>query len=146
MTLVPQGEVQCQLRATGFRRSMAWLLPDDPSGCYHKGILVRNLSRLDGEMQISVPKDDDGFTGRECPACEKLFKIELGTGLQGAGLPCHCPYCGHTAGQDQFLDQGPDRVRGVDSDADDYRRDPQGPAGTGVRPQAEWPVRYRSFF
>ena len=56
--------------------------------------------------QISVPikPDEDGFIGRECPQeeCEGYFKIECGTGLEGEGLPCHCPYCGHTAGHDHF--------------------------------------------
>ena len=56
--------------------------------------------------QISVPikPDQDGFTGRECPQteCDGYFKIEFGTGLKGEGLPCHCPYCGHTADHDQF--------------------------------------------
>jgi hypothetical protein len=54
--------------------------------------------------QISVPikPDDDGFIGRECPQkeCEGYFKIKCGTGLKGENLPCHCPYYGHTAGQD----------------------------------------------
>lgn len=63
---------------------------------------MRNLRRLDRGIRISVPRDLDGFSGRECPACEKLFQIELGTGLKGVGLPCHCPYCGHVAGHDQF--------------------------------------------
>ena len=31
-----------------------------------------------------------------------VFKIEFGTGLKGERLSCHCPYCGHTAGQDHF--------------------------------------------
>ena len=56
-------------------------------------------------MTISIPPDDEGFIGRECPVaeCEGYFKIELGTGLKGSGLPCHCPYCGHEAEQNQFF-------------------------------------------
>ncbi len=63
-----------------------------------------HLRRLGNSISIPIPADDNGFTGRECPQpeCEGYFKIELGTGLKGEGLPCHCPYCGHTAGQDQF--------------------------------------------
>ncbi len=63
-----------------------------------------HLRRLGNSMSIPIPADDDGFTGRECPQadCEGYFKIELGTGLKGEGLPCHCPYCGHTTGHDQF--------------------------------------------
>ena len=56
------------------------------------------------EVSVPIKPDDDGFTGRECPAaeCEGYFKIECGTGLKGANLPCHCPYCGHTASHDHF--------------------------------------------
>ena len=63
-----------------------------------------HLRRLGNSVSISIPADDDGFTGRECPRadCEGYFKIELGTGLEGVGIPCHCPYCDHTAGHDHF--------------------------------------------
>lgn len=51
--------------------------------------------------------DEDGFFGRECPdeECLGYFKVEPGTGLRGDDLPCHCPYCGHTASNDQFWTQ-----------------------------------------
>ncbi len=63
-----------------------------------------HLRRLANSISIPIPADEFGFTGRECPQpdCEGYFKIEVGTGLKGEGLPCHCPYCGHTAGHDQF--------------------------------------------
>ena len=63
-----------------------------------------HLRRLGNNISIPIPADENAFTGRECPQpdCEGYFKIELGTGLTGEGLPCHCPYCGHTAGHDQF--------------------------------------------
>ncbi|MDR4470717.1 MAG: hypothetical protein MRJ68_20865 [Nitrospira sp.] len=62
------------------------------------------LRQLGNCISIPIPAADDGFTGRECPQadCAGYFKIELGTGLKGEGLPCHCPYCGHSAGHDQF--------------------------------------------
>lgn len=65
---------------------------------------MNNLRRLGNCISIPIPADETAFTGRECPqpGCEGYFKIELGTGLKGKGLPCHCPYCGHTAGHDQF--------------------------------------------
>ena len=64
-----------------------------------------HLRRLGNSIWVSFPADEHCFTGRECPQpdCEGYFKIELGTGLKGDGLPCHCPYCGHAAGHDQFL-------------------------------------------
>ena len=63
---------------------------------------LRRLHR--SKSSISIPADESGFTGRECPQpdCEGYFKIEFGTGLKGEGLPCHCSYCGHAAGHDQF--------------------------------------------
>ena len=63
-----------------------------------------HLRRLGTSVSISIPPDENHFTGRECPQldCKGYFKIELGTGLKGHGFPCHCPYCGHTAGHNQF--------------------------------------------
>lgn len=55
-------------------------------------------------VSVSIPADEEGFTGRECPQtdCQGYFKIEFGTGLKGENLPCHCPYCGNTADHDEF--------------------------------------------
>ena len=63
-----------------------------------------HLRRLGTSISISLPADGNRFTGRECPQsdCEGYFTIELGTGLKGDRLPCHCPYCGHAEGHDQF--------------------------------------------
>ena len=63
-----------------------------------------HLRRLGTSISIAIPPDENRFTGRECPQpdCEGYFKIEFGTGLEGQGLPCHCPYCGHVAGHDHF--------------------------------------------
>lgn len=63
-----------------------------------------HLGGLGTSISISIPPDENRFTGRECPQldCEGYFKIEIGTGLKGDGLPCHCPYCGHAAAHDQF--------------------------------------------
>jgi hypothetical protein len=67
----------------------------------------RHLKRLEDGIKVSLPTDENGLTGRECPNSECLgnFKIKFGTGLKGEGLPCHCPYCGHTAQQDKFWTQ-----------------------------------------
>ena len=63
-----------------------------------------NPLRHSSQISVRIPADEDGLTGRECPVpeCLGLFKIQLGTGLKGENLPCHCPYCGHTAGHDKF--------------------------------------------
>jgi hypothetical protein len=67
----------------------------------------RHLRRLEDGIKVSLPTDENGLTGRECPNSECLgtFKIRFGTGLKGENLPCHCPYCGHTAAQDDFWTQ-----------------------------------------
>ena len=72
---------------------------------------MRHLRQLGDRISIPVTADDDGFTGRECPnaTCRGYFKIVFGTGLEGDGLPCHCPYCGHTTGHDEFWT--PEQIR-----------------------------------
>ncbi|PDW05108.1 hypothetical protein [Candidatus Viridilinea mediisalina] len=64
---------------------------------------MSNLRRLGNQIQITLPTDEQGFIGRECPdvRCEGYFKVQPGTGLQG-NPDCHCPYCGGTAPQDHF--------------------------------------------
>lgn len=66
---------------------------------------MRHVDKLGSQFSISLPPDEEGLVGRECPVpeCEGYFKIQPGTGLTGKNLPCHCPYCGHQAGQDQFF-------------------------------------------
>jgi hypothetical protein len=66
---------------------------------------MNHLANLGSQFSISIPPDEEGLVGRECPApeCESYFKIQFGTGLKGENLPCHCPYCGHAAGTDKFF-------------------------------------------
>jgi hypothetical protein len=69
----------------------------------------QELDMSDDEFGVTVKfqNDDEGFFGRECPdeKCLGYFKIELGTGLSGDDLPCHCPYCGHIGTHDTFWTQ-----------------------------------------
>ena len=53
------------------------------------------------KIPITIQPDKDGYTGRECPACQKYFKIKFGTGLPGV-TDCHCPYCNHVGSQNEF--------------------------------------------
>lgn len=64
----------------------------------------RHLCNFGNRVSVDIPQDENGFLGRECPQpnCEGYFKIKPGTGLKGQDLPCRCPYCGHTAGQNHF--------------------------------------------
>lgn len=59
------------------------------------------------KFSIPMKNDEEGFFGRECPneECLGYFKVELGTGLKGEDLPCHCPYCGHVGPDDTFWTQ-----------------------------------------
>ena len=54
-------------------------------------------------IQISIPKDDEGFVGRECLECKRYFKIKPGTGLPTQY--CHCPYCDYEGDQNTFWTQ-----------------------------------------
>lgn len=72
-----------------------------------KSFSMKHLKRLENGIRVQMPSDEDGLVGRECPNpdCLGYFKIKFGTGLKGENLPCHCPYCGHTEGQDHFWTQ-----------------------------------------
>jgi hypothetical protein len=50
-------------------------------------------------MSITIPPDEMGFMGRECPSefCSPAyFKVKLGTGITGGQAAAYCPYCCHT--------------------------------------------------
>jgi len=70
---------------------------------------MNNLRNLGSSFRISLPTDEHGYTGRECPnpECKGYFKIVFGTGLHGV-TDCHCPYCGHTSNQETFAT--PDQI------------------------------------
>lgn len=55
----------------------------------------------DNTLRVPIPKDNEGYTGRQCPSCGNHFKIVFGTGLKGT-RHCICPYCGHRADQSKF--------------------------------------------
>lgn len=61
-----------------------------------------SLRELEGQHSFAIPPDDDGYVGRECPECQRYFKIVNGTGLTGENLPCHCAYCGHFDDHNEF--------------------------------------------
>ena len=53
---------------------------------------MNHLRNLGNQMSISIPTDENGYLGRECPekSCEGYFKIKPGTGLPSA-TDCICP-------------------------------------------------------
>ena len=121
---------------------------------------MEHFRRLGNRISISIPPDENSFTGRECPQadCEGYFKIAFGTGLEGDGLPCHCPYCGHAAGQDQFYTKVQlEYAKSValrkitaaiqkDLKKLEFDHKPKGPFGIGlsmkVTPGPQPPIRY----
>jgi hypothetical protein len=119
-----------------------------------------HLHRLGNHVEVPIPKDADGFLGRECPqsSCESYFKIKPGTGLKGSNLPCKCPYCGHSGPQNTFwtqdqleyaksvaLRQITDAVR-KDLKKLEFEHRPRGAFGIGIsmklQPGAPLPIRY----
>ena len=54
-------------------------------------------------FHITIPKDEDGFIGRECLECKRYFKLKPGTGLPTQY--CHCPYCKYEGNQNTFWTQ-----------------------------------------
>lgn len=52
-------------------------------------------------INISLPTDEEGFTGRECPECKEYFKVKFGTGLDTDN--CICPYCNYEDNYDEFM-------------------------------------------
>jgi hypothetical protein len=106
----------------------------------------RHLRNLGDRINVTIPRDNQGYLGRECPdkACLGYFKVRPGTGLSGTDLPCHCPYCGHLGSHDTFWT--PEQIEYARSIAlgkivDAFRQDlkqlefehkPQGPFGIGI--------------
>lgn len=52
------------------------------------------------KIGVTLPPDEHGFTGRECPRCNKYFKVKFGTGFPTSTY--HCPYCGYIGNPDEF--------------------------------------------
>lgn len=56
---------------------------------------------MDKTIRVSLPTDENGLTGRQCPTCGEYFKLRFGTGLPISTTMC--PYCRHQAGSGDFL-------------------------------------------
>ena len=118
-----------------------------------------SLRSLGNQLMVTIPQDEDGYLGRECPIpeCEGYFKITPGTGIKGPA-PCYCPYCGHagdpktfcTKEQIEYAKSVVKRkvVEAVRSDlkALEFDHKPKGPFGIGIsmklKPGAPVPIRW----
>lgn len=76
---------------------------------------IKRIGQDRYELNVSLPTDDDGMTGRECPSsiCEPAyFKVKPGTGIKNQEF-AYCPYCSqkeapdhfHTAEQNNYVQQ-----------------------------------------
>lgn len=116
------------------------------------------LRNMENHVTVTIPHDEDGYLGRECPNpdCERYFKITPGTGIKEPA-PCHCPYCGHEGDPNTFFTKEQieyatsiakrkvvDAVR-KDLKALEFDHKPKGPFGIGismrVKPGAPVPIR-----
>lgn len=70
-------------------------------------------------FRVSIPLDEEGYFGRECPACRRIFRMH---NADYEALPDElvltCPYCGHKEDHSEFMTkQQRDRVTRVAIDA-----------------------------
>lgn len=58
------------------------------------------------QMRVSIPSDEHGFFGRQCPSCRQLFRVD---GDDYEALPddleLWCVYCGHHTEHSEFATQ-----------------------------------------
>lgn len=60
----------------------------------------------DASFTVSIPVDDEGYFGRECPACDRTFRMHSGDyKALPNDLVLTCPYCGHQADHSEFMTQ-----------------------------------------
>ena len=67
---------------------------------------IRKTGRDQYTFSISVPPDEDGMLGRECPddsCCPGYFKVRSGTGITDGQIEAFCPYCRTAAEPSDFL-------------------------------------------
>lgn len=51
------------------------------------------------KVSVTIPADEAGYVGMECPACRRYFKVKLAT---VTGEQLHCPYCGQSGESAEF--------------------------------------------
>ncbi|GIJ12189.1 hypothetical protein ACFFMR_32765 [Micromonospora andamanensis] len=58
------------------------------------------------EVRVSIPSDEHGFFGRQCPSCRQIFRVD---GDDYEALPddleLWCVYCGHHEDHSEFMTQ-----------------------------------------
>lgn len=58
------------------------------------------------ELRVSMPGDEHGFFGRQCPSCDQVFRVSM---IDYEALPddlnLWCVYCGHHCEHSEFMTQ-----------------------------------------
>lgn len=58
------------------------------------------------EMRVSIPSDEHGFFGRQCPSCRQIFRIDGGDyDALPDDVELWCVYCGHHDDHSEFMTQ-----------------------------------------
>jgi hypothetical protein len=81
-------------------------------------------SEIEGEfgstvkISVAIPADDAGYFGRECPSCERIFRMHVDDyKALPEGPRLTCPYCCHEDDHSQFFTkQQVDRAMGAASE------------------------------
>lgn len=103
--------------------------PPDVGGPRHHGLM--NFRTADGAsyegkdedghdvFRVSIPLDDHGYLGRQCPSCEQIFRVKHEDyDAAPDDLLLWCTYCGHRAPHGEFVtQQQKHRMMQVASDA-----------------------------
>ena len=70
---------------------------------FPEGVEFLGESAGRAQMTVTIPTDDEGFFGRECPACKQHFRIAADDYESlPDGQMLWCVYCGHQADSSDF--------------------------------------------
>jgi hypothetical protein len=55
-------------------------------------------------LTVTIPSDDRGYLGRQCPSCERMFRVhETAYDALPDAARMTCPYCGHGGEIDEYI-------------------------------------------
>ncbi|MBX3332358.1 MAG: hypothetical protein KF722_18305 [Nitrospira sp.] len=103
---------------------------------------VKSLENNQYKMSFTIPTDEDGRMGRQCPikTCSPgYFKVKPGTGVTGGQVAAYCPYCRHSTEPSDFATKEQIRyakgllLREVQKGVNEMIRDTMGLGASGKR-------------
>lgn len=101
---------------------------------------IEDLGGDQFRASVTLPRDEDGRLGRECPnsSCSPgAFKVKPGTGITGGQAMAYCPYCRHEEAPEDFATKEQQRyakdlvMREAQRGVDDMIRDAFGLGASG---------------